>query len=138
MRAICITLLSLFIIAQLGHGDPPPTIELPPNNTLEVVDPVVAQTGSSVTVSGRVKRSIPWGETGWDHIEISLYDENGSLILEVATDYSPRPILHPYRSAYEPRSRFAVKIKGVTRRVHSVRIACLPGSVSQHKPSDPL
>jgi hypothetical protein len=134
MRAILTILLSLFIIAQPGRGEPPPTIELPPNTTLEILDPVVVQRGSSVAVSGRVKRLLPWSDTAWDHIEISLYDQNGSLIIEVAVDYSPRPIPHPYRSAYEPIARFAAKITGITRRAHAVRIVCLPGSVSHLEP----
>ena len=102
MRAIFTALLSLFIIAQLTHGESRPTIELAPNDTLEILDPAVVQRGSSVAVSGQVKRLIPWADTAWDHIEISLYDEKGSLILKIATEYSPRPIPRPYRSAYEP------------------------------------
>jgi hypothetical protein len=118
------------MVAQLAHGVPPPRIELPPNETLEILDPIVVQNGSTVAVSGRVRRLLPWADTAWDHIQISLYDENGSSIIEIATDYSPRPIPHPYRSAYEPSSRFAVRFKGITRRIHFVRIAALPGSVS--------
>ena len=133
MRVLPI-LLGLSVIAQLVHGELPPKIELPPNKTLEILDPTVVQGDSTVAVSGRVKRLIPWADTAWGHIEISLYDEKGSLIIEIATDYSPRPIPHPYHSAYEPSSRFAVKIKGITRRVYSVRIACFPGSVSHLKP----
>ena len=123
-------LLSLSVIAQLALGAPPPKIDLPPNATLEILDPTVVQSDSTVAVSGRVKRLIPWADTAWDHIQITLYDENGSSIIEVATDYSPRPIPHRYRSAYGPSARFALRIKGITRRVHLIRIAALPGSVS--------
>ena len=126
-------LLSLSVIAQLAHGDLPPKIELPPNETLEILHPTVVQNDSTVAVSGRVKRLIPWADTAWDHIEISLFDQNGSLIIQIATDYSPRPIPPPYHSTYEPSSRFAVRIKGITRRVYSVHIACFPGSVSHLK-----
>jgi hypothetical protein len=136
MRTVFRMLLSLSVLTQLLYGEPPPKIELPPSATLEVLDPTVVQTDSIVAVSGRVKRSIPWAETAWDHIQISLFDENGSLIIEVATDYSPRPIPRAYHSAYEPSSRFAVRIKGITRHVHSVRIAGLPGSVSHLNPAE--
>jgi hypothetical protein len=128
--------LSLCIIAGPGRGEPEPRIELPPNDTLEVLDPAVVLSDASILVSGRVKRLLPWADTSWDYVVISLYDENGELIIEINTDYSPRPVPHPYRSAYEPSSRFAVKIKGVTRRVHSVRITCHPGSVSHLRPGE--
>jgi hypothetical protein len=130
MRVIFTIFLGIFVAAQFVVAESPPTIELVPNDALEILNPVAIRSGSSITVSGQVKRSAPWADTAWDHIEISLYDERGSLILEVATDYSPRPIPHPYRSAYEPSSRFAVKINGVTRPVRTVRIASFPGSVS--------
>jgi hypothetical protein len=129
-------LLSLSVIAQLAPGKPPPRIELPANPTLEILDPTVVQNDSTVAVAGRIKRLIPWADTSWDHIEITLLDENGSAIIEVATDYSPRPIPPAYRSAFEPSSRFAVEIRGITRRVYSVRIACFPGSVSDLKPGE--
>ena len=114
-------------------GEPPPTIELPPDPTLEVLNPTVVQNGSTVAVAGRVRRLIPWADTSWDHVEVTLLDENGSAIIEVATDYSPRPIPRAYRSAFEPTSRFELRIRGITRRAHAVRIACLPGSVSKSK-----
>ena len=126
-------LLGLSVIAQLAPGEPLPTIELPANPTLEILDPTVVQNGSTVVVAGRVKRLIPWADTSWDHIEITLLDENGSAIIEVATDYSPRPILRAHRSSFEPASRFEVRIKGITKHVHVVRIACFPGSVSESK-----
>ena len=133
MRVFFPILLSLSVIAQLAQGDLLPKIELPQNATLEILDPIAVQSDSTVAVSGRVKRLIPWADTAWDHIEISLLDENGSSIIQIETDYSPRPIPHPYRSAYEPSSRFAVRIKGISRQVHAVRIACFPGSVSHLK-----
>jgi hypothetical protein len=127
------TLLSLSVIAQFATGEPPPTIELPANPKLEILDPTVVQNCSTVAVAGRVKRIIPWADTSWDHIELTLLDENGSAIVDVATDYSPRPIPRAYRSAYEPSSRFEVRIKGITKRVYAVRIACFPGSVSESR-----
>lgn len=133
MRVLFPILLGLSIIARLAQGDLLPKIELSPNATLEILDPTAVQTDSTVAVSGRVKQLIPWADTGWDHIEISLLDETGSSIIQIETDYSPRPIPRPYRSAYEPSSRFAVRIKGIARHVHTVRIACLPGSVSHLK-----
>jgi hypothetical protein len=60
MRVIFTILLSLSIIAQLTHGESQPTIELLPDDTLEILDPAVVQSGSSVAVSGRVKCLIPW------------------------------------------------------------------------------
>ena len=135
MRVLPI-LLGLSVIAQFVHGDPPPKIELPPNETLEILDPAAVQNDSTVAVAGRIKRLIPWADTSWDHIQITLLDETGSAIIEVATDYSPRPIPRAYRSAFEPSSRFELRIRGITKRVHVVRIACFPGSVSESKPGE--
>jgi len=60
---IVYVLLSLCIIAGPGGAEPQPRIELPPNDTLEVFDPTVVQSGSWVLFSGRVKRVVPWGNT---------------------------------------------------------------------------
>ncbi len=89
VRTVFCILLSLCNIAGPGRGEPEPRIELPPNDTLEVLDPAVVLSDASILVSGRVKRLLPWADTSWDHVVISLYDENGELIIEINTDYSP-------------------------------------------------
>jgi hypothetical protein len=113
----------LLATIQPVHAEPTPRVDLPENDTLEVMDPKVILKGSTATISGSVQPSIPWAETDWGYLEVALYDNHGGLIKQVAVDYFPRPVPHPFHSAYQPRSHFYVTIKGATQSVRSVVIS---------------
>lgn len=123
MRGFLWFFLCLFSVAQLAGADPAARIELKPGYDAVVTDVVLIQTGSSVRVSGRVRRGQPWADTGGGCLDLWFFDQNGSLIRRVVTDYFPRPIPRTFHSAYEPESRFQVVLNGVTQRVSTVAIA---------------
>ena len=128
----CLLGIFLFVCVavQPVRADPGLIISLQSSYAVEILDAKVAQNGSSISISGSVRRSDPWAPTGWGRLEISLFDELGALIRRVAADYSPRPIPHNFHSAYESRSRFLIIIKGITRSVGRVEIAYRDGSIS--------
>src|ERR1700693_6642775 len=123
MRGFFQFLMPLFATIQLVHAEPTPRVDLPENDSLEVMDPKVILKGPTATISGSVQPSIPWAETDWGYLEVALHDNHGGLIKRVAVDYFPRPVPHSFHSAYQPRSHFYVTINGLTRSVRSVVIS---------------
>jgi hypothetical protein len=113
MRGFSQFLLLLFATIQVAHAGPPPRVDLPASDILEVLNP-----------------STPWAETDWGHLQVALFDDRGELIKRVAVDYSPRPVPHRFHSSYQPRSHFSVTIDGVTQSVRSVEISYHDGSIS--------
>jgi hypothetical protein len=100
----------------------PPSIELPPSYTLEVLDPTFSQKGGVVSVSGSVRMANPWAETAWGYLELSLLDDKGNLITKVPVDYFPKPLTRTYHSDNEPMAVFGVSVKVGDRTVGTVRI----------------
>jgi hypothetical protein len=133
MRGFLQFLLLLFAAIRLVQADPPPRVDLPASDILEVLNPIVILTGSEATISGSVEPSTPWAETDWGHLQVALFDDRGDLIKRVAVDYSPRPVGHHFHSAYQPRSYFFVTIHEITRCVRSVEISYHEGSISHLK-----
>src|ERR1700730_4956625 len=127
-------LIGIFLFVCVGvqpvRADTGLIISLQPSYAVEILGTRVTQNGSSISISGSVRRSDPWAPTGWGHLEISLFGDLGALIKRVEADYSPRPIPHNFHSAYESRARFLITIKGVTRPVRRVEIAYWNGSIS--------
>ena len=130
MRGFSQFLLLLFATIQVAHAGPPPRVDLPASDILEVLNPIVILEGSEATISGSVQPSTPWAETDWGHLQVALFDDRGELIKRVAVDYSPRPVPHRFHSSYQPRSHFSVTIDGVTQSVRSVEISYHDGSIS--------
>ena len=122
MRGFLWFFLCLFSVAPLVWADPAARVASAPGYDAVVTDVVLVQTGSSVRVSGHVRRGLPWAGTGWGCLDLSFFDQNKDLIRRIATDYFPRPIPRAFHSAYEPASRFLVVLNGVTRRVSAVVI----------------
>src|SRR5271165_2592543 len=122
--------LFLCVSVQPVRADPGLIISLRSSYTVEILDTEVAQNGSSISISGSIRRFDPWAPTGFGYLEISIFDHLGALIKRVETDYSPRPIPHSFHNAYESRSRFSITIKGITRSVGKVEIGYRDGSIS--------
>ena len=133
MRGFLQFLLLLFATIQLVQAEPPPRVDLPASDILEVLNPIVILQGSEATICGSVQPSTPWAETDWGHLQVALFDDRGDLIKRVAVDYSPRPVPHRFHSAYQPRSYFSVTIDGITRSVRCVEISYHDGSISHLK-----
>ena len=133
MRSLLQFLLLLLAAIQLAQAGPPPTVDLPASEILEVLNPIVILKGSEAAISGSVQPSTPWAETVWGHLQVALFDDRGHLIKQVAVNYSPRPVPHDFHSAYQPRSYFFVTIHGITRSVRSVEISYHDGSISHLK-----
>jgi hypothetical protein len=109
---------------EFVEAAPAPKIYVKPNNAVVITDIAVVQHWPSVLISGYVCRSNPWSGTGWGYVEISLFDQSGSLIRRIAANYLPRPIPHSFQSSYQPRSRFSVAVNAVTGRpIRAVEIA---------------
>jgi hypothetical protein len=124
MRFFMRFFLLLFATSEFVEAAPAPKIYVKPNNAVVIIDIRVIQHGSSVLISGYVRRSNPWSGTGWGYIEISLFDHSGDLISRIEANYFPRPIQHSFQSAYQPRSRFSVTTNAVTGRpIRVVEIA---------------
>jgi hypothetical protein len=99
-----------------------PQADVTPSYSVSVLDVAVTQHGPLVAISGHVRRSDPWAESAWGYLEISLLDKNGGLIRKIAANYSPRPIPHSFRSAYQPESRFSIIINAIRGPVQMVKI----------------
>jgi hypothetical protein len=123
MRCSLHLLLLLLAADQFVQADRVPKIVVTPSYSVVVTDLTVVQYGPLVSISGHLRRSDPWAGTAWGYLEISLFEQNGGLIRQLAADYSPRPIPHSFHSAYQPQSRFSVNINAVTRPVRVVKIA---------------
>lgn len=121
----CSLHIFLFLLAagQFVKADPVPQIVVTPSHSLMVTDVTVVQHGPLVSISGHVRRSDPWTETTWGYLEISLFDQSGGLIRQIAVDYSPRPMPRSYHSAYHPQARFSVTLYAAARPVQAVKIA---------------
>ena len=116
--------LLLFATYEFVEAAPALKIYVKPNNAVVITDITVVQHGSSVSISGYVRRSNPWSGTGWGFIEISLFDQSGAKISRIEANYFPRPIQHSFQSPYQPRSRFSVTVNAVTGRpIRAVEIA---------------
>jgi hypothetical protein len=113
MRFFMRVFLLLFATYEFVEAAPAPKIYVKPNNAVVITDTTLVQYGSSVLISGDVRRSNPWSGTGWGYVEISLFDQSGGLIKRIAANYFPRPIPHSFQSAYQPRSRFSVTVNAV-------------------------
>ena len=129
-----VLLLLLLLTTSLCRAQQPPSIELPPSYTVEVLSPAVSQNGSAVSVSGWVRMSNPWAGTTWGHLEVSLLDSKGNLIKKIPTDYFPRPIARLQHSANQPEAFFAINIDAGSQSVALVRIAYQDGSISHLAP----
>ena len=101
MRGFSQFVLLLFATIQVAHAGPPPRVDLPASDILEVLNPIVILEGSEATISGSVQPSTPWAETDWGHLQVALFDDRGELIKRVAVDYSPRPVPHRFHSSYD-------------------------------------
>src|SRR5260370_34898595 len=101
MRGFFQFLMLLFTTVQLVHAEPTPRVDLPENDTLEVMDPKVILKGPTATISGSVQPSIPGAETDWGYLEVALFDAHGGVIKRVAVDYFPMPVHHTFHSAYQ-------------------------------------
>jgi hypothetical protein len=112
----------LMLCGSISWAQKPPKIDLPPSDTLEVLDPAVSQKGSVVTVSGWARMSNPWAETEFGSLEVSLFDSEGDLIKSVPVDYFPKPIARPYHSSNEPLAFFSVNINVGSHLVALVQI----------------
>ena len=71
--------LLLCVAVQPVRANPGLIISVRSSYTVEILDTKVAQNGSSISISGSVRRSDPWAPTGWGHLEISLFDGLGAL-----------------------------------------------------------
>jgi len=130
MRCSLHLLLLLLASDQLVWADQAPQIVVAPSQSVVVEDVTVVQHGAVVSISGRLRRWDPWIESPLGYLQISLFDQNGGLITQIAADYSPRPIPHSYHSAFQPQSRFSVNIKAGRRPVHVVKIVYRNGPLS--------
>src|ERR1700730_14185106 len=124
MRFFMRFFLLLFATYEFVEAAPAPKIYVKPNNAVVIIDITVVQHGSSVLISGYVRRSNPWSGTGWGYMELSLFDRSGGLVRTIAANYFPMPLRHSFQSASQPRSRFPVTINAVTGRpIRAIEIA---------------
>jgi hypothetical protein len=117
----------LLVANQFVRAERVPQIVVAPSYSVVVVDVTFVQHGPAVSISGGLRRWDPWIESPLGYLEISLFDQNGGLIRQIAADYFPKPIPHSFHSASQPQSRFSAHFNAVARPVRVVKIVYRQG-----------
>ncbi len=94
------------------------SIEKVPTSDIYVSAAYVYQDGDELVISGKVKHRHAHRKSG-GHVDITILDPEGKIIMEVTTSYLPRII----RSKGSREARFSVRLPFIPPKGSTVRVA---------------